>query len=55
MPSLTAAAPAWTLQPSHIRVTVKDDSVSLGAPFAVTGFALQGRVVDETGTCTSEV
>ncbi|KAK8818259.1 hypothetical protein WA556_006079 [Blastocystis sp. ATCC 50177/Nand II] len=48
-PSLTAAAPAWTLQPSHIRVTVKDDSVSLGAPFAVTGFALTGRVVDEAG------
>ena len=27
-------------------MTVKDDSVSLGAPFAVTGFALTGRVVE---------
>ena len=52
---MTAAAPAWTLQPSHIRVTVKDDSVSLGAPFAVTGFALTGRVVDETGVCRDVV
>lgn len=32
-------------------MTVKDDSVSLGAPFAVTGFALTGRVVDEAGVC----
>ena len=49
VPRLTATAPEWSVKPSHIRVSVKEDSVDLGAPFAITGFTLHGRVVDEAG------
>ena len=49
VPRLTATAPEWGVEPSHIRVSVKEDSVELGAPFAITGFTLHGRVVDEEG------
>lgn len=39
----------WEIAPATARVVVKNDSVDLGPIFAVTGFTLQGRVVDETG------
>ena len=49
IPAVAPGAPEWTVEPPRVGVRIRGDSVELGAVFAVAGFRLRGRVVDERG------